>query len=106
VVRSFVLLTTSSFLQEKINLTDKTQIGDVCDGCCISPIRGNVDYDIGDVIDISDLVYLVDYMFSGGPMPLCIDEANIDASGGIDISDLVYLVDYMFNGAPPPVACP
>ena len=74
--------------------------------CCMPPIRGNVDYDLGDVIDISDLVYLVDYMFTGGPTPECLDEADVDASGDIDISDLVYLVDYMFNGGPPPVACP
>ena len=77
-----------------------------CGGCCIPPIRGNVDYDPGDVIDISDLVYLVDYMFNGGPAPPCLEEADVDGSGGIDISDLVFLVDYMFAGGPPPVACP
>ena len=83
--------------------------------CCMPPIRGNVDYDSGDGIDISDLVYLVDYMFSGGPAPECWEEANIDGSGpagaedgsaDIDISDLVYLVDYMFSGGPEPPACP
>ncbi len=79
--------------------------------CCMPPIRGNVDYDGADQIDISDLVYLVDYMFNGGPAPVCWPEANINANGpddqsGIDISDLVYLVDYMFNSGPPPVACP
>ena len=84
--------------------------------CCIPPIRGNVDYDISDVIDISDLVYLVDYMFNSGPAPVCWEEANVDGSGpatppdegsdDIDISDLVYLVDYMFTGGPVPVTCP
>ena len=82
--------------------------------CCILPIRGNVDYDPGDVIDISDLVHMVDYMFNGGPQPVCWEEANVDGSGDgppdgpedIDISDLVHLVDYMFNGGPAPVACP
>ncbi len=82
--------------------------------CCMPPIRGNVDYDGGDAIDISDLVYTVDYMFTGGPAPVCWEEANVDGSGDgppdgsedIDISDLVYLVDFMFNGGPEPVACP
>ena len=77
--------------------------------CCLPPIRGNVDYDPGDAIDISDLVYLVDYMFNSGPEPPCLSESDIDASGGespIDISDLVYLVDYMFSGGPEPVECP
>ncbi|MDH4035742.1 MAG: hypothetical protein OEV80_18265, partial [candidate division Zixibacteria bacterium] len=74
--------------------------------CCMTPIRGNVDYDPGDIIDISDLVYLVDYMFTGGPAPPCFEEADMDCSGGIiDIADLVYLVDYMFNGGPAPCRC-
>ena len=74
--------------------------------CCMGAIRGNVDYDVGDAIDISDLVYLVDFMFTGGPPPPCMEEADMDASGGIDISDLVYLVDYMFTGGPAPMSCP
>ena len=79
--------------------------------CCMPPIRGNIDFDPADQIDISDLVYMVDYMFTGGPEPPCWPEANINANGpddqsGIDISDLVYLVDYMFNSGPPPVECP
>ena len=82
-------------------------IGDACEGCCIG-IRGNVDSDVLENIDISDLVYLVDYMFTAGPVPACLEEANIDAdtSGNIDISDLVYLVDYMFTGGPAPAVCP
>lgn len=79
--------------------------------CCLGPMRGNVDNVAGDVIDISDLVFLVDYMFTGGAAPTCWSEANVDGIGpedssGIDISDLVYLVDYMFTGGPPPPACP
>jgi hypothetical protein len=83
--------------------TDGDGVGDVCS--CVN-IRGNIDTDAGDVIDISDLVYLVDYMFSGGPEPGCPNEADIDPSGGVDISDLVYLVDYMFSGGPAPPLCP
>lgn len=73
--------------------------------CCLCE-RGNVDFDPQDAIDISDLIYLVDYMFTGGPPPQCEEEADVDASGSIDISDLVYLVDYMFSGGPPPADCP
>lgn len=57
--------------------------------------------------DISDLVYLVSYMFSGGPLPPTMDAADVDGScSGPDIADLVYLVSYMFSGGPAPVACP
>ncbi|MDH3889880.1 MAG: hypothetical protein OEV49_02250 [candidate division Zixibacteria bacterium] len=72
-------------------------------GCCMGP--GNVNYDPGGAIDISDLVYLVDYMFSGGPPPPCFEEGDMNADGLIDISDLVYFVDFMFTGGPPPQPC-
>jgi hypothetical protein len=70
--------------------------------CC--QVRGDVD-DSGGEADISDLVYLVDFMFTGGPEAPCLKQADIDASGGIDISDLVYLVDFMFTGGPVPPGC-
>ena len=67
-------------------------------------MRGDVDH--SGEIDISDLIYLVDYMFNYGPEPPCFDEANIDGAGDLDVSDLIHMVDYMFNGGPPPVPCP
>jgi hypothetical protein len=72
--------------------------------CCVG-IRGNIDGDGGDNIDISDLVYLVDYMFSGGLAPTCMEEADLNGDEAIDISDLVYLVDYMFTGGSAPLVC-
>jgi hypothetical protein len=79
----------------------------VASGCCIG-FRGNINNDPGDAMDISDLVYLVDYMFTGGGPPTCWAEANVNGLGvdeELDISDLVYLVDYMFNGGPAPADC-
>ncbi len=79
-------------------------------GACCRGIRGDVDYDPDDQINISDLVDFVDYMFTGGPPPLCEAEANINGDGQgeyepWDINDLVYLIDYMFTGGPPPPPC-
>ncbi len=84
---------------------------DLTDGTITVP---SDEYDCGDVndadgaIDIADLVYLVDYMFTGGPEPPIMCQADMNADGAIDIADLVYLVDYMFQGGPPPVepCCP
>lgn len=76
---------------------------EICGPCCV--LRGDVNHDGAPTIDISDLVHLVDYMFTGGPPPPCFEEGDIDASGAIDISDLVYLVDYAFTGGPAPPPC-
>ncbi|MHA1974404.1 MAG: putative Ig domain-containing protein [Candidatus Hodarchaeales archaeon] len=74
--------------------------------CCI--LRGDMDHSGGDLIDISDLTYLVDYLFGGGPPPVCPDEGDVNASGGdvpVNISDLTYIVDYLFRGGPAPASC-
>jgi len=74
-------------------------------GCCV--IRGDIDHN-GSGPDIADLVYLVAFMFNGGPPPPCMEEADVNGDGSAvpDIADLVYLVAYMFQGGPPPVPCP
>jgi hypothetical protein len=72
--------------------------------CCMG-MRGNVDEDPADEVTISDLIYLVDHMFSGGPAPTCPKEADIDGSLTLDVSDLIYLVDYMFAGGYAPLPC-
>ena len=76
----------------------------LCASCCLG-YRGNIDADPDDQITISDLVYLVDYMFNNGPEPVCFKEANLVSGPDIDISDLVFLVDYMFNSGPQPAPC-
>jgi len=76
-------------------------------GCCENV--GDIDHQGGpNPIDISDLIYLVEYFFLGGQLPPCLEEANVDGSsdGEIDISDLIYLVDYIFQGGAPPPPCP
>lgn len=79
--------------------------------CCL--LRGDINHD-GVGPDIADLVYMVNYMFNGGPLPPCEDpvgssyfpECDVNADGAApDIADLVYLVNYMFNGGPAPVPC-
>jgi hypothetical protein len=53
-------------------------------------------------VDISDAVYLIAYIFSGGsaPSPLLAGDANCDKA--VDISDVVYLIAYIFSGGQAP----
>ncbi len=91
--------------QEDLNTNG---IGDVCENCCLG-ITGNVNFDPGDNIDVTDLTFMVDFLFILGPEPPCQDEGNIDGMSSplpIDIGDLTYLVDYIFGGGPAPAACP
>jgi hypothetical protein len=55
-------------------------------------------------VNISDAVYLIAYIFSGGPAPspLLAGDANCDSA--VNISDAVYLIAYIFAGGPAPCA--
>ena len=75
-------------------------------GCCIPPIRGNVDYDALDNVNIQDVTYLVGYLFNQGAAPPCLPEADVNGDGVVNIQDVTYLVAYLFAGGPAPVACP
>lgn len=74
--------------------------------CCLG-LTGNVNDDPADETDLSDLIYLVNYLFTSGPAPACPEEANVngDAEGNIDLTDLIYLVNFLFNAGPAPVSC-
>ncbi|MDF1545448.1 MAG: VCBS repeat-containing protein [bacterium] len=74
---------------------------------CCRRIRGNVNYDIDDIIDITDLTIMVNCMFadSSGPCTICIAETDVDGSGSWDVVDLTTLVDYLFQGGGPPAVC-
>jgi hypothetical protein len=61
-------------------------------------------------IDIDDVVYLIAYIFSGGPPPMPYPAASGDADcscvdPAVDIDDVVFLIAYIFSGGPPPCAC-
>jgi hypothetical protein len=62
------------------------------------------DADVSGAVDIDDAVFLIAYIFSGGPAPDPIEAADIDCSGGVDIDDVVYLIMYIFAGGPAPCA--
>jgi hypothetical protein len=74
--------------------------------CCLG-MRGNINHDNADEIDISDLNMMVNFMFRGGATPPCLAEANIDGIGDAnpDIADLNGLVAYMFRNGAAPAAC-
>jgi hypothetical protein len=65
------------------------------------------DVDASDNVDIDDVVFLVSYIFSGGPAPDPIEVGNVNCLEAVDIDDVVYLIEYIFAGGPEPcAACP
>ncbi len=60
------------------------------------------DADGNGMVNIADVVYLINYIFSGGPPPTPLLAGDADCSGALNIADAVYLVNYIFAGGPPP----
>ena len=63
-------------------------------------IRGDGNKDDG--VDISDPVFLLDYVFKGGRAPPCKDAADANNDTRLDISDPIWLLNYLFKGGPQP----
>ena len=60
--------------------------------------------------DITDGVFILNYLFLGSRAPECLDAADSDDSGTVDLSDAIRILNYLFlgGGAPPapgPGAC-
>ncbi len=56
-------------------------------------------------VTISDVVYLVAYLFKGGPPPNPMWKADVNCSFTIDVSDIIYLQNYLFKGGHSPACC-
>jgi hypothetical protein len=52
--------------------------------------------------NITDAVYLITYIFAGGPAPDPLAAGDVNCDGTPNISDAVYLIQYIFGGGPPP----
>ena len=59
-------------------------------------MRGDSNFD--GVVNISDAIFTLDYLFLGGPAPYCDDAADADDSGRLDITDAVRILNHLFLG--------
>lgn len=66
-----------------------------------SCVRGDVNSTQS--INAADIIFLVNYVFKGGPAPGCSGLAgDVDCSGTVSSGDIVYLVNFVYKGGPVP----
>jgi hypothetical protein len=100
---------------------DGDSIGDTCDNCpaVFNPDQVDSDSDgegdacewtCGDVndddsVDMLDILYLIAYLYKGGPAPDWSKAADVDNSSSVDMLDILVLIAYLYKSGPEPV-CP
>jgi hypothetical protein len=78
-------------------------------GVLMGAFEVGCDYTCGDAdangtVNVSDVVYLIVYIFGGGPAPTPLAAGDVDCNEIVNISDGVYLTAYIFGGGPEPCA--
>jgi hypothetical protein len=73
---------------------------------------GPADFSFGDangdgVINVTDVVYLINYLFliPPGPAPIPLEAGDVNCEGIINVTDVVYLINYLFLVPPGPPPC-
>jgi hypothetical protein len=82
-------------------------VRDTCDTWFCAFDVGVIEQLIGDAngdgeINLADAVYLVNYLFIGGPPPDPLEAGDANCDGEVNLADAVYIVNYLFIGGPPP----
>ena len=66
----------------------------------ILPVRGDVTAD--GRIELGDLVYLVSYLYRGGPAPNPLWLGDVTCNGIVDLGDVVFLTNHLYRGGSTP----
>jgi sugar lactone lactonase YvrE len=67
-----------------------------------SPVFVRGDANADRLINLSDAVFVLSFLFLGGPAPSCPDAADANDDGTVSISDPSAVLGHLFLGAPPP----
>ena len=54
------------------------------------------------VVDLSDAVFTLNYLFLGGSQPSCLDSSDTDDDGVVNIADGIGVLQFLFLGGEPP----
>ncbi|UCE25000.1 MAG: hypothetical protein JSU74_02825 [Candidatus Zixiibacteriota bacterium] len=72
---------------------------DACPYSCCQ-LMGDVNGD--EYVDALDIIYLVNYIWKGGPSPVCCPQADINGDCAVDPLDLQPIIQWIWMGGPEP----
>jgi hypothetical protein len=67
-----------------------------------SPLRPAGDVTADNQVTLADVIFLVNYVFKGGPAPVPTWYGDVDLSCTVNAADIVFLVNFVFKGGSAP----
>ena len=75
-------------------------------GAIVNPVPAfrRADADASGSLNITDGIFVLNFLFLGGTTPTCRDAADADDSGSLNITDGIFVLNFLFLGgtSPPP----
>jgi hypothetical protein len=93
------------------DLNDESVVEAAVDAVRISTFALEPLYICGDAsgdeaVNVSDAVYIINYIFiSGAPAPEPLEAAEVNCDGSVNVSDAVLIINYIFAGGTAPCDC-
>jgi hypothetical protein len=60
------------------------------------------DVNLDRAVEISDAVYIINYIFLGGGEPSPLQSADVNCDSSADLSDAFYIINFIFMSGSPP----
>jgi hypothetical protein len=54
------------------------------------------------IVNVTDVIYLINYLFKSGPPPYPIAAGDVNADCTVNVTDVIYLINYLFKSGPAP----
>ena len=54
------------------------------------------------LVNLTDIVFMINYLFRGGPEPVPLASGDVNLDQEVNVSDVVYLINYVFKSGPEP----
>ncbi|NMC43327.1 MAG: hypothetical protein GYA46_05355, partial [candidate division Zixibacteria bacterium] len=90
---------TNAITAGKAFITAHAGMGCGSTSCC--DVAGDANND--GKVNVGDAVYIITYVFRGGPAPICMQEGDANGDGKVNVGDAVYIITFVFRGGPAPI---
>jgi hypothetical protein len=88
------------FVQKDNSVLPKPVLRSTKSGLFPTWVSGDANED--SIVDISDVIYLQNYLFLGAASPKPLASGDINHDCNVDIADVIYLINYLFLNGPVP----